>query len=168
MSKVGAEGRSYRAIENEDLEKLAEIARRDRENFFAKYPEWAETYAERVLGITLCQGAAQHYIDGTTGINDFDIYTFYRKNPDKHWYAKRIKAYDFSDPKFGQSVNRPDWVGRRVDCMGRAIEAGTGEDVISSLRRYLREARSETAKLLAEKAIVLLEPHCGMVVWPEV
>jgi hypothetical protein len=47
-----------------------------------------------VLCIALCQGAANHFLDGKTGINDFDVYTFYRQNPQKPWYAKRIKNYD--------------------------------------------------------------------------
>ena len=166
MSKVGKEGRSYLSLAPEDLERLAEIAIRDREDFFRRHPEWAVAYADRVLGVALCQGAAQHYIDGKTGINDFDIYTFYRKNPRKRWYAKRLKAYDYGDDKFGQSLDQPDWVGRRVDCMARAIEANEGEDVIAAVQQYLREGASETAHLLAQKAVVLLDPDCGTVVWP--
>ena len=166
MSKVGEEGRSYLSLEPEDLERLAQIAIRDREDFFERYPEWAEAYADRVLCVALCQGGAQHHIDGKTGINDFDIYTFYRKNPRKRWYAKRLKAYDYGDGKFGQSLDQPDWVGRRVDCMARAIEADEGEDVIPALQRYLREGSSETARLLAQKAVVLLDPDCGTVPWP--
>ena len=167
MSKVGEDGRSYQSIEPEDLERLAEIAVRDREDFFQRHPGWAEAFADCVLGVALCQGAAQHYIDGAAGINDFDIYTFYRKHPRKRWYAKRIKAYDYGDSKFGQSLDRPDYVGRRVDCMARAIEADEGEDVITAVRRYLLEAASKTARLLAQKAVVLLSPNCGTVVWPQ-
>jgi hypothetical protein len=152
----------------EDLERLAKIARQDRETFFQSSPGWAESYAERALCVALCQGAALHYLDGTTGINDFDVYTFYRSHPQKRWYAKRIKSYDFGDAKFGQSVDRPDFVGRRVDCLGRAIDVQEGEDVITALRRYLQSGKTETARLLATKAIVLLAPACGTVVWPMV
>jgi len=166
MSKVGGEGRSYRRIETEDLAKLAEIDIQDREDFFQRHRDWAEAYANRVLGVALCQGAARYYVDGTVGINDFDIYTFYWKNPRKRWYAKRLKAYDFGDPKFGQSPDRPDYVGRRVDCMARAIQADEDEDMITAVQRYLREGASETARLLAQKAVVLLNPDCGTVVWP--
>jgi hypothetical protein len=164
VSKVGEEGRSYQRIEPEDLERLADIAIRDREDFFQRHTDWAEAYADRVLAVALCQGAAQHYVDGTTGINDFDLLTFYQRNPRKHWYAKRLKYYDYGDPKFGQSVDRPDYAGRRVDCMARAIEAGEGEDVIAAVQRYLQEGKSKTARPLAQKAVVLLYPNCGTVV----
>jgi len=116
--------------------------------------------------VALCQGAALHYLDRTTGINDFDVYTFYRRHPAKDWYGRRIKRRDFGDPKFGQSLDRPEFVGRRVDCCARSIDVASREDVETALRRYLREGRTKTATLLAAKAVVLLEPNCGRVVWP--
>lgn len=166
MSNVGPKGRSYLPIQHDDLKQLAKIAREDRMHFFQAHPNWAKTYAHRVLCIALCQGAAKHYLDGTTGINDFDVYTFYRRHLKKPWYAKRHKSYDFGDPKFGQSVDRLDFRGRRVDCWGRAIYIGDGEDVITALRRYFQQGKTKTAKLLAAKAVVMLEPNCGTVVWP--
>ena len=80
--------------------------------------------------MALCQGAALHYLDSSTGINDFDVYTFYRQHPHKHWRARRIKSYDFGRAKFGQSLDKPDFVGMRVDCLGRSIAADIGEDPI--------------------------------------
>jgi hypothetical protein len=166
MSKVGAEGRSHQPIQVEDLVILAQIAHQDREGFFQSHPAWAQAYGQRALCIALCQGAGKHYIDSTTGINDFDIYTFYKRHPQKRWYAKRIKSYDFGHRKFGQSVDRPDFIGRRVDCLGREIDVHDDEDAITALRRYLQESKTKTAKMLAEKAVVLLEPNCGTIVWP--
>lgn len=166
MSKVGSEGRSYESIAIEDLERLAQIARQDRETFFHDFPQWAEIYAQRVLCVTLCQGAAMHYINGAIGINDFDVYTFYKVHPQKQWCARRIKSYDFGNPKFGQSVDHPNFIGRRVDCLGRGIDVKDNEDAITALRRYIQDRKTETAKLLATKAVVLLAPTCGTVVWP--
>lgn len=166
MSKVGSEGRSYLPIEMGDLYRLLEIAQQDRKAFFKARPEWRKFYAERVIGVALCQGAAKHYLDGETGINDFDIYTFYRKNPYKNWYSKRIKSYDFGDKKFGTSVDKPDFVGRRVDCLSRSIEVEKNEDIRAALQRYLTEGKTETAQLLSAKAVVLLEPNCGEIIWP--
>jgi hypothetical protein len=166
MSKVGPEGRSYKSITKDDLQRLAQIARRDRDDFFARHREWAALYRHRLLCVALCQGAALHYRLGTVGVNDFDLYSFYITHPKKHWYAKRIRSYDFGDPKFGQSVDRPDFIGRRVDCLGRDITASKQEDAATALRRYLREGRTETARLLAAKAVVLLEPECGRIIWP--
>jgi hypothetical protein len=167
MSTAPPESRSYLPIEHNDLQRLAEIARKDREEFFHAHPEWQEAYQHRVLCIALCQGAAKHLIDGKTGINDFDVYTVYRQNPMKPWYAKRIKNYDFGDAKFGKSENRPEFIGRRVDCLGRAISVNAGESATGALRRWLQECPTETAKFLAQNSVVLLEPDCGTVVWPE-
>lgn len=166
MSRVGSQWRSYRPIELDDLKRLAKLARQDRKHFFQNHPKWAKAYAQRVLCVALCQGAAKHYIDGTIGINDFDVYTFYRIHPQKHWYAKRIKSYDFGIPQFGRSKDRPNFVGRRVDCLGRDIDANNGEEVTTALRRYLQKGKTKTDGLLATKAVVLLEPNCGTVVWP--
>ncbi len=82
------------------------------------------------------------------------------------WYAKRIKSYDFGNPKFGQSVGRSDFIGRCVDCLGRAIDIPKKGDVITALREYLRFGATETSGLLAQKAVVLLDPKCGKIVWP--
>jgi hypothetical protein len=152
MSKVGKKGRSYKPITRDDLGKLLKIAKKDRLAFFRKFPRWKVFYAKRVLCIALCQGAAQHYVDGTIGINDFDVYTFYRRSPRKKWYAKRIKSYDFGDDKFGRSVDEPDFVGRRVDCLSRAIDNTEADDPSASMEKYLLEKKTKTAKLLAKKA----------------
>lgn len=165
MSKVGRKYRSFKKIELNDLKRLADIAKNDRNNFFLKYPTWKREFSHRVLCVALCQGAGQHYVDGKTGINDFDIYTFYRKNPDKKWYAKRIKSYDFGNPKFGQSIDKPNFIGRRVDCLGREIEVRKNETTIIALRRYLQESNTTTSRCLSNKSVVLLEPKCGYVVW---
>jgi hypothetical protein len=166
MSKVGSEGRSYLSIEISDLYRLLEIANQDREFFFKEHSEWRKLYAERVMSVALCQGAAKHYVDGVTGINDFDVYTFYKKHPRKNWYAKRIKSYDFGNEKFGRSVDKPEFVGRRVDCLARSIEVKKDESIQTALQRYLREGKTETATLLSVKAVVLLEPGCGEIIWP--
>jgi hypothetical protein len=165
MSAAAPELRSYLPIEHSDLQRLAEIARKYREEYFKAHPEWAEAYRDRVLCIALCQGAAKHFIDGKTGINDFDVYTFYRQNPKKSWYAKRIKNFDFGDAKFGTSKNRPDFMRRRVDCLGRGISMNDGESATNALRRWLTEQPTDTAEFLAQKAVVLLEPNCGTVTW---
>jgi hypothetical protein len=173
MSNVGKEGRSFLPIEKTDLLRLAEIARKDRGQFFREYPEWKKTYGNRYLCTALCQGAAQHYLDckignkEKRGINDFDVYSFYQINPAKRWYSKRLKVYDFGDPKFGRSVHKSkSFVGRRVDCIGRAILIEKGEYLPMALRRYLETHKTRTAMELSKKAVVLLDPLCETVVWP--
>jgi hypothetical protein len=166
MSKIGPHGRSFKAISYGDLKRLVQIAQKDRQEFFKQNPRWKAFYANRVVCIALCQGAAKHYVDSETGINDFDLYTFYKRNPRKRWYAKRIKSYDFGDAKFGQSVDRPNFSGRRVDCLGREIDIHGNEEIVNALQRYLLDGKTKTARTLAHKAVVLLDPHCGTVIWP--
>lgn len=165
MSKVDSAGRSYREIEITDLRRLVLIAQKDQIAFFENHPEWARLYSSRKICIALCQGAALHYVNGSTGINDFDVYTFYRKHYVKDLYPKRIKYYDFGDAKFGQSQDKPDFIGRRVDCLVRSIDAFEGEDARISIQRYLAGGKTKTARLLAAKVVILLEPNCGEVIW---
>jgi hypothetical protein len=168
MSKVGPEGRSFARITQTDLDRLADLAAADRKAFFVAHPDWAADYAHRYIATALCQGAALHFVNGDAGIQDFDVYSFYSANPDRRWYAKRNKPVDFGDPKFGRSLDRPDFAGRRVDLMGRAIECATGESPIQCIRRWLAAGRTESAKFLAQKAVVLLDPGVarGTIVWP--
>jgi hypothetical protein len=159
--------RSYARIEHGDLERLLYLAKQDRGHFFAKPLGWAQYYSDRVLGVALCQGAAWHYVRGDVGINDFDVYTFYAAHPARRWYAKRLASADFGDPKFGCSEISPHgFVGRRVDLMGRSLDVPPGADLAAALKIYLRSARTPTARELSKKAVVLLEPHIGEVVWP--
>lgn len=164
MSTLGPKYRSFKRILPSDLRRLCAIAIADRKEFFRKYSKW-RIYRNRVLCIALCQGAASHFIDGRTGINDFDVYTFYREHPTVRWYAKRIGRHDFGDPKFGRSKDRQSFIGRRVDVLGRAIKVLAGERPRAALLRYLRERRTKTAQCLSEKAVVFLQPQCGTILW---
>lgn len=162
-------GRSYRPIEKPDLLRLLQLAREDREDFFSRYPDWAAFYADRVLCSSLCQGAALHYVRGNVGINDFDVYTFYAVHPERPWYAKRLRAVDFGNAKFGRSQVSPrGFTGRRLDLMARALNVTPTTDPVAALRRYLAAGESRTARELAGKAVVLLEPieRLGTIVWP--
>jgi hypothetical protein len=93
--------RSYERIEKEDLEKLLKFAIDDREDFFARYPRWKHLYANRVICIALCQGAAQHFVDGKNGVKDFDVWTFYADHQDAPFPYRRIGRRDFGISKFG-------------------------------------------------------------------
>lgn len=107
---------------------------------------WEDACQNSVLCIALCQGAARHFTIGRTGIHYFDVYTFYRQNPKKPWYAKRMKNYEFGDAKFEQSKNHPEFIGRRVDCLRRGISVNEVESVTDPLRRDLQERPTDKAK----------------------
>ncbi len=167
-TKASRPDRSYERITRGDLYRLAEIARLDREDLFARKPRY-RALGERLICVALCQGAALHFVDGENGVKDFDVWTFYATHPnapDFPW--RRRKAVDFGDPKFGPSPDKPDFAGRHVDLLGRSLGGIEGVDPAVILGKYLSEGRTETARRLADKAVVLLEPvdRLGAVIWP--
>jgi hypothetical protein len=72
------------------------------------------------------------------------------------WYAKARSVRDFGHKKFGKTVDRPRFIGRRVDLMGRGISATTRENPVVAVQRYLGKGDTPTARFLAEKAVVLM------------
>jgi hypothetical protein len=165
-----ADARSYERITRVDLKRLLRIARLEREDFFSRHKEYAILYRKRVLCAALCQGAALHFINGGTGVRDFDVWTFYAEHPEAsfpHWHSER---YDFgASRKFGRLPDAPEsFRGRPVDLAGRSIGASPVDDPIEALQHYLRRGSTPVARRLAGKAVVLIEPEplAGYVVWP--
>ena len=58
--------------------------------------------------------------------------------------------------------------GRRVDLLGRSLPAAPGTDPADAICSYLMTRRTRTARELAAKAVVLIDPQnrVGEVVWP--
>lgn len=161
--------RSNKEITHKDLRRLGEIAKGDRLSHFSLHPETGKLYSNRLFAVALCQGAAMHFVDGKTGIKDFDVWSFYRARPKRMFPPRRRGKADFGNPKFGITETNPDLAGRRVDLMGRSIESSNYSDPVEVLRRYLRAKKTKTAKLLSQKAVILIEPShlLGTIVWPE-
>ena len=167
-SRASRPDRSYERITRGDLVRLAEIARLDREDLFARKPRYRALNG-RLLCVALCQGAALHYLDGKNGVKDFDVWTFFAAHPDAPDFPwRRRRAVDFGDPEFGPSPDKPGFVGRHVDLLGRSLDVTEDAAATAAIRKYLSEGHTETARRLAEKAVVLLEPsdRLGAVIWP--
>jgi len=166
--------RSLERITVRDLRRLGEIAREDRDEMFARSPHWAR-YRKRLLCVALCQGAAQHYTDKRNGVKDFDVWTFFSAPP-AHYpdpcypdpcLYRRNKPKDFGASKFGRHPDLPLYVGRKVDLLSRSLQIKKGADTVEALRHWLRTARRGSSPYrLAKKAVVLIEPCPGLVVWP--
>jgi hypothetical protein len=109
-----------------------------------------------------------HFVDGRNGVKDFDVWTFYAATDGPAFPPRRIVSRDFGFPKFGRSPDRPDFIGRRVDLLGRSIDAELGDDPIDAVRRYLSAGTTASARCLREKAVVMLEPekYRGRIAWP--
>lgn len=122
--------RSSEGITEQDLAQLAAIAAADREDKFARNERW-RPYAGRILCVALCQGAALHYVDGSNGVKDFDVYTFYAEHPEIGSYPARwpIKNVDFGPSRFGRSPeDEPSYEGRRIGLLGRSLKAKPNAD----------------------------------------
>lgn len=160
--------RSLEPITKTDLDWLREIALRDLDSLFRRKPEIGRRYGRRLFAIALCQGAALHYLDGKNGVKDFDVWCFFRDSPGKPFPYRRNASADFGIAKFGKSPDRPDYQGRRVDILGRSLPCPDGQAPIEILRAYLKDGRTESARALAEKAMILVYPsdQVGTVVWP--
>ena len=152
-----------------DLKKLAEIARADRERMFERNGNWAP-YRKQLLCVALCQGAAQHYVEGKNGIKDFDVWTFFARSPQRPFpdmalFRRRATA-DFGPSRFGRTPHATErFEGRRVDLLSRSLDVGPRADPVAAVRAWLEAGGSESARKLAEQAVVLIEPSPGKVIW---
>jgi hypothetical protein len=161
-------GRSYKKITNNDLRVLADIARKDREDLFHRNPDLGKIFRDRIICVALCQGAALHYLDGKTGIKDFDVWTFYRAHPQKQFNPRRNVQRDFGDPKFGKTPGATQFTGKCVNLIGRSIPWKKGQTPIKVLQDWLKHSNNESPRFLAKKAVIIIEPKdlIGFVAWP--
>ena len=164
MTKAYVKNRSYEILTEDDLAVLRDLSCEQRELFFSRNPHLKRAFKDRLIAIALCQGAAQHFVDRSTGVKNFDIWWFYPEHPTARYPHRARKEVYCSLPRFGT------W---RVDLMGRAIDSRIirhySGDPIACIREYLRQGRTETARLLARKAVVGLHP-CTIydkIIWPE-
>jgi hypothetical protein len=162
-----AHSRSRKPITLSDLQRLADIARTDRDYFFQRYPRWSALYSQRLLCVALCQGAASHFVYRNTGVKDFDVWSFFCEIAGQPIRRRRVVSRDFGQPRFGKSPDKPNFIGRKVDLLFKSIACTPDRDPTRSLQHYLTKRRTQTARCLAKKAVVLLEPveQMGTVAW---
>lgn len=157
--------RSLLPVTKENLARLGELAARDRASLFARRPETGALYSSRLFAVALCQGAALHYVDGRNGIKDFDVWRFFTEHSVRNFPYGRRGIADFGDPEFGVSPDCPHFRGRRVDLIGRSVPDADRSDPVGTLRRYLRNGKTESALLLSFKAMVLFELRALLGTW---
>jgi len=166
-SEINNASRSYAPITIEDLKRLRDIEAKSRREFFERQPKCV-ALANRVICVALCQGAALHHLNGKNGIKDFDVWTFYSALPGIEFPCRWRAQQDYGDPKFGKSPDRLDFIGRRVDLMGRSLAVDIESAPEFVLRRYLSEKHTTSSRFLSEKAAIMLEPInlLGTCIWP--
>jgi hypothetical protein len=151
--------RSYDPITRAALDRLALLCREAMDAFFARNPRWT-AYRARLLCTVLAQGAALHFLDGKNGVKDFDCWAFYELDERIGPLPPRGRRaiLDFGLSEFGRHPNDQGFEGRRVDVCARTIPAKSSLDGISAVQEYLRTNKNDTPRLLAQKAVVVLEP----------
>jgi hypothetical protein len=165
--------RSRNKINLDDLRFLASLARNWLDTFFSNNQTLRAKFGQKLIAITLCQGAAMHYVDGTTGVKDFDIYFFFSKY-DKKLINRMPNSVECGINKFGLHPTdyRRGYCSRKVDLLRRSIdidivkqESGRPD---ASIKSYLKRGRTRTAHELSQKAVIGLWPKTilGKVIWP--
>jgi len=85
----------------------------------------------------------------------------------QRWLANtqvRGGTRDFKQPRFGKSPDKPNFIARKVDLLFTSIACTPDRTPARSLRHYLTEERTDTARCLSKQAIVSLEPKVA-VIW---
>lgn len=160
--------RSKERITKADLRKLLRLSEQDILSFFERCPQYSKQYKNKQVLVALCQGAALHYIDRKNGVKDFDVWFFY---PQKHLTLpyRRTGSVDYGKSKFGKRKSVARYEGRSIDVLMRSDANFNEGSPESCLRSYLSNAKTKTAKLLGQKAVIGLYPASlfGDVLWPE-
>jgi hypothetical protein len=159
---------SLERITKADLRRLAHITADERDDFFSRHAEWKLLYARRLLCTALCGQSALHFCNGTAGIEEFEVWSFYAAHAEAPFPHHRHSYRDFGKPKFGRATGSDAYAGRRIRLTGRSIPYRPGDDPAVSLQHYLRSGRTQSARQLRDSAVVLIEPdsHLAYVAWP--
>ena len=177
-----ASPRSRAPITDAHLARLSSIA--DEDHRYFTRPDGRPEYRDRRVAVVLAQGGALHVLDGTTGVKDLDVWTFYAEIPGVGFrFGQRKRQVDFGPSEHGRNLYPPDfehrqlkrWLrfgGRRVDLMIRSLSVPVGashEAVTRALREWLHEGQTmrqlpceddmPSNWWLAKKAMVTIDPE---------
>ena len=172
MSNAPRSARSFEKVEQCDLLHLGEIAIQKLETVMRRRPDRKALYEAQLIGICLCQGAADHYLSygtpETRGVHDFDIWAFYYRVDRIGFWNRKSSTADFGPSKFGRSPLDPGrFIGRRIDLFWRAIEPKLGLNPFDPIIRYLAEPKTDSSHALSLNPAVIVWPdaHLGEVIW---
>jgi hypothetical protein len=156
--------RCFEPLTNDDLARLSGIAQDVLRDKAFRTPV-GRTYEDRLILLALCQGGAQHYLDGVTGVKDLDVWAFFRGGIDRPFPWRARWSADFGPSRLGRHPADKGYLGRRVDVMGRSIPASDTNDE-RAIRAWLH-GRSKSARLLVKRPVIALFPEglFGKLLW---
>lgn len=157
--------RSYEPIADDDLKRLVQLVLNKLKEIFAR-AKVASLYQDRLLALTLCQGAAQHYIDKRNGVKDIDVWAFFKAGPGQPFPVRTHWSADFGTSHLGRGEKDPSFVGRRIDIVGRSIPIDENETVEAAIRRWL-ERGSGSPWYISQCPVIGLHPSSlfGRKIW---
>jgi hypothetical protein len=127
----------------------------------------AGLYRDRLLLLALCQGGAQHYVDGKNGLKDIDVWAFFREGLSKPFPYRTVWHADFGHSHLGRHPGDVGYTGRRIDIIGRSIPCHRGESTELAVRAWLNR-RSASARYIGARPVIGLAPsrYFAEAVWP--
>lgn len=159
--------RSFEPLEDTDLERLAELAIEDLNEFFTRRPETAELYRDRLMMLCLCQGGAEHFVRHRRGVKDLDVWAFFSEHPARPFPYRRRGIKDFGPSRLGRHPDDDGFEGRRVDIIGRSIKCAPEQPAREALKEWLRAGKTTSARLIAQRPVIAIHPadERGSVLW---
>jgi hypothetical protein len=147
--------RSFEPLTLEHLRRLAGLADADHAGFTRD--DGRPEYRDRRVAVVLAQGAALHFVNGTNGVKDLDVWTFYAAIPGIRFPADRRETHaDFGRSDLGRQLYDLDaaptaaewtrllrwsaYAGRRVDLLMRTLPVSPRSDIdvtVEALRSWL-------------------------------
>ena len=88
-------------------------------------------------------------VDGRHGVKDLDVWAFFRAYPGRPFPYRTVWNRDFGPSHFGKHPNNAGYTGRRVDLIGRSIEATASESPVEGLHQWLAGGAASESILLA-------------------
>jgi hypothetical protein len=148
--------RSYERLTEADLRRLRQVTL-DKIAMVVQSAPVAGLYRDRLIVLALCQGSAQHQIDGSHGIKDLDVWAFFRAGPQKPFPWRSLWHADFGLSHLGHNPDDVGYLGRRIDIIGRSIPVDANETPLEAVRKWLG-GYSKSARLIAERPVIGLYP----------
>jgi hypothetical protein len=116
--RYGVQNRSLEKLDQGDLRRLSKLTLNDLQSLYQRRPETGALYADRLIALCLCQGAAEHFVRPGHGIKDFDVRAFFSAHPERPFPYRRQGIVDFGMSRFGRHPDDSGFAGRRVDVIG--------------------------------------------------
>jgi hypothetical protein len=151
-------------VTEKELRDLQTFALEEEKDFFARNPHSVHSYKDRMVLIALCHGAALQYLGNGNGVESFDIFFFYQKNP---------KSPRISKAKKKEVKNVGDFKNMQINFMRTVIYPYLFEknrnNIVKVIQDYLTGDITRNSSNISKGAVIGLYPekYFQTVFWPQ-